>query len=73
MKPQDVFFAVVFGALLLLRKPQLLVWAGLVSLILAIPLFATWTFFTAQRFTWYAAAFFVTAILISTFFRRRVQ
>ncbi len=73
MKPQDIFFVVVFGLLLVIRKPQLLVWAGLVSLVLAIPLFATWTFFTAERLTWYAAAFFAAAILISTFFRRRVQ
>ena len=65
MKPQDIVFFLTFGALLAIRKPQLFVFAGLGSLALAIPLFATWTFFTAERLTWYAAAFFMTFIIIS--------
>jgi len=73
MKPQDIVFFLVLGALLGARKPRLLVFAGLSSLILAIPLFATWTFFTAERLTWYAAAFFLTFILISTLKPHQVQ
>ena len=73
MKLQDLTFLVVFAALLLIRRPVLLVWAGLVSLILAIPLFAAWIFFTAERLTWYAAAFFAAFILISTLRPRKVQ
>lgn len=65
MKIQDAFFFGIFAVLLLIRKPQLFVWAGLGCLVLAIPLFATWTFFTAERLTWYAAAFFATFIVIS--------
>ncbi len=73
MKPQDIGFFIIFTTLLLLRRPIFLVWAGLGSLVLAIPLFATWTFFTAERLTWYAAAFFLSSILISLLGPRRIQ
>ena len=46
IKPQDILFIAVLVLLLIKRDPKLFVWAGLGSLILAIPLFATWTFFT---------------------------
>jgi len=65
MKLQDIVFFIVFALLLVYRKPRYFVFAGLGSLLLAIPLFATWTFFTAERLTWYAAAWFATFILIS--------
>lgn len=71
MKPQDVIFIILFGMLLVARKPHLFVYAGLGSLVLAIPLFATWVFFTAQRLTWYAAAFFGMFILIELFAKRK--
>ena len=64
MKPQDLVFIVVFIGLLLTKRPKLLVIAGLVSFVLAIPLFATWTFFTAQRLTWYGALFIVASLLL---------
>ena len=73
MKPQDILFFVTLGALLALKKPVLIAWAGLCCLVLAIPLFATWTFFTAERLTWYAAAFFAVFILISLKSRHTVQ
>ncbi len=73
MKPQDILFFLILGALLGVRKPRLLVIAGLASLTLAIPLFATWTFFTAERLTWYAAAFFITFIVISSLKPHQVQ
>ena len=73
MKPQDIVFFLTFGVLLASRKPRLLVFAGLGSLVLAIPLFATWTFFTAERLTWYAAAFFMAFIIISTLRPHQVQ
>lgn len=65
MKIQDILFFTTYAVLVVLRKPRLFVWAGLGCLALAIPLFATWTFFTAERLTWYAAAFFLTFIVIS--------
>ncbi|MEK7141651.1 MAG: hypothetical protein AAB800_03850 [Patescibacteria group bacterium] len=65
MKPQDIGFFILLAVLLVVGRPVFFVWAGLVCLVLAIPLFATWTFFTAERLTWYAAAYFLTFILIS--------
>lgn len=73
MKIQDIGFFVILVALLLVRKPRLFVWAGLGSLLLAIPLFAKWIFFTAERLTWYAAAFFLVFILISLVKSPKVQ
>lgn len=73
MKPQDIAFFATFFVLLYIRKPVLFVWAGLISLILAIPLFAFRVFFTAERLTWYAAAFFLIFILISLAKPRKVQ
>ena len=73
MKPQDIGFFLVFIALLFFKKPRLLLIAGLVSWVLAIPLFATWTFFTAERLTWYGAAFALTFLLFSFFAPDKVQ
>ncbi len=73
MKLQDILFSIIFLVLIVVRRPTWFVWAGLISLTLAIPLFATWTFFTAERLTWYAAAFFLMFILISTLNPRKVQ
>lgn len=73
MKPQDILFFFTFAALLAVKKPRLFVWAGLFCLLVSLPLFATWTFFTAERLTWYAAACFATFILISLTTRHTVQ
>ncbi len=73
MKIQDILFFAVFGALFAIHKPMLFVWFGLVSLLFSIPLFAGWVFFTAERLTWYAAAFLATFILISLLSPRKVQ
>jgi len=64
MKPQDILFIVVLIALIVIRKPKLLVYAGLICLILSIPFFSFWVFFTAQRLTYYAPVFFFSAILL---------
>lgn len=68
MKFQDVGFILVFTMLLVLKRPKLFVYAGLVSISLSVPLFASWIFFTAERLTWYGAAFFLTFIFISLFY-----
>lgn len=65
MKPQDIAFIVIFIALIIYRKPKLLVAAGLACLLISMPLFAKWIFFTAERLTWYAAAFFLLAIVVN--------
>jgi len=67
MKPQDIIFLVILLVLLFKRRPEWLIWAGLVSLIISMPLFYFWIFFTAQRLVEYAAAFFLIAILLLLF------
>ena len=73
MKPQDIGFFILLAVLLVVGRPVFFVWAGLVCLVLAMPLFATWTFFTAERLTWYAAAYFLTFILISLIRPKRIE
>jgi hypothetical protein len=73
MKPQDVVFLVVFIVLLLLKKPRLFLIAGLVSWLLAIPLFAKWVFFTAERLTWYGAGFVLAFLIFSLVRPNKVQ
>lgn len=65
MKIQDVAFFIILLILLVIRKPILFVWTGLGMLALSIPLFSFHIFFTAERLTWYAAAFFLFFILFS--------
>jgi len=64
MKPQDIAFFFLFLFLLYKKNPRWATVAGLISLILAIPLFALWVFFTAEHLTWYAAGFFLLVILL---------
>ncbi len=65
MKIQDILFFAVLGSMVLLRKPKLTAIVGLGCLVAAVPLFAFHVFFTAERLTWYAAAFFLVVILAS--------
>lgn len=65
MSIQDIAFLIVAVLLLIKSKYEWLVYAGLFCLILSILLFHFWVFFTAQRLTYYAVAFFVCAIIIS--------
>ncbi len=64
IKPQDIVFVLVLGFLIYKRVPKLLIGAGLISLIISIPLFAKWIFFTAERLTWYSMAFFLVAVIL---------
>lgn len=64
MKPQDIGFIIVLAVLIALRKPIWFVYAGLLCFILAIPLFATWVFFTGERLVWYGAAFILVSIIV---------
>lgn len=73
MKVQDTFFFAVFLLLLLKRNPRLYAFAGLLCLILAIPLFTSWIFFTAERLTWYAGAFLAASALLWLISLRKVQ
>lgn len=64
MKIQDILFLLILFILILKRNPRFAAIAGIISLILSIPLFSLWIFFTAERLTWYAAAFFLLTIFL---------
>jgi ABC-type bacteriocin/lantibiotic exporter with double-glycine peptidase domain len=63
IKIQDLTFILLFLFVLWRRSSKLAVGVGLFCLLLAIPLFKFWIFFTGERLTWYAAAFFFCGIL----------
>lgn len=63
MKIQDIVFVIAFLFFALRQNPRWSASAGLICLVISIPLFATWTFFTAERLTWYGAAFFLLSII----------
>ena len=64
MKPQDILFFLVLLVLLFVRKPKVFVVAGLLCIVLSIPFFSFWVFFTAERLIWYAAGFLCIAIIL---------
>lgn len=61
MKPQDILFFFILLFLIYKKSQKLAVFSGLICIVIAIPLFSFWVFFTAERLTWYAAAFFLLA------------
>ena len=67
MKIQDIVFLIVFSILLYKGNPKWMAAAGIISLFLSIPLFSLWIFFTAERLTWYAGAFFLVGIIFHLF------
>ncbi len=67
MKIQDIAFFVVLALLIIKRDPKIAVFCGISCLVLSIPLFSFWVFFTAERLTWYAAAFFCLTIIFYLF------
>lgn len=71
MKPQDVIFLLIGAMILWKKNSHFLGIAGIVCIILSIPLFAMWVFFTAERLTWYAAAFLLIAIIFEIFKPRK--
>ncbi len=65
MKPQDIIFLIIVVFLIIKNNPKWLTIAGLLCLVVSIPLFASWVFFTAERLTYYAAGFFLLAIFLN--------
>lgn len=63
MKPQDIVFLVVLLGLFFLKKPKLFEIVGLFCLVLAMPFFAKWIFFTGQRLVMYGGAFILIGAL----------
>lgn len=64
MKIQDLVFILVFLFVLWRRNARLATVIGLFCLLLAIPLFKFWIFFTAERLTWYAGILFIYAVVL---------
>ena len=70
MKIQDLGFLGLLVLLIYFKKPRLSAVAGLVCLIVSMPLFYFWIFFTAERLTWYAASFFLLSIIQTLYAHR---
>ncbi len=64
MKIQDIIFVIIFIIIALKRDSKISTLAGILCLLLSIPLFAFWVFFTAQHLVYYAAAFFLLSIIL---------
>ncbi len=64
MKFQDILFLIVFFVLCWKNKPEWFVWLAITCLIVSIPLFSFWVFFTAQRLVYYAFFLLFAAVLL---------
>lgn len=73
IKPQDILFVIALLALIYFNRPRLTTGAGVALLVLSVPLFAFWIFFTAERLVMYAAAFFLLAIIQYLFIIRNKE
>lgn len=71
MKIQDLVFFAVFAFLVFKHNPKLAIACGLLCLVLSIPLFSFWVFFTAERLVWYAVGFFLLAIIFYLFYNSK--
>lgn len=57
MKVQDIALIFLLVVLLISPKRKFLVWVALGLYLLAIPLYLTRIFFTAEQFVWYATVY----------------
>lgn len=73
MKPQDLFFIVLLAIVVLLQKPRLFAWVGVICLAASFVLYTQWIFFTAQRLVMYAACFFLCSTIFSFLRKSKVQ
>jgi len=71
MKIQDIAFFAILALLIIKRNPKLAAFCGILCLALSIPLFSFWIFFTAERLTWYAASFFLLAIIFNIKYNKK--
>jgi len=63
MKIQDILFIILFAILFLKYKKNSFVLSGLMCLLLAIPFFYFWVFFTAERLVYYAALLVLVEVI----------
>lgn len=59
MKPQDIAFLILVILIVLFKKQWYIPVIASVFIAAAMPLFAWWIFFTAERFVWYAVCLMV--------------
>lgn len=71
LKLQDLAFLLVFGGVLISRSWRLAAVIGITALLLAIPLFKFWIFFTAERLTWYSGAFSLISVIFLSFSKNK--
>lgn len=64
MKLQDIIFLLILGCIIFKKNSRLAAGIGLLCLLFAIPLFAKWIFFTAERLTWYGAGFIIVSMVL---------
>lgn len=65
IKPQDLVFLIILGVLVYKRNPKYFALAGISSIIISIPLFYKWIFFTAERLIIYAFIFLLIATVLN--------
>lgn len=63
MKIQDIAFLFVLVLVVLLRKPKISIAIGIMCLLISIPLYSRWIFFTAERLVLYAACFILVGVI----------
>ncbi len=69
MKIQDLIFVIILAVLLYKKNFKFIILSGILFLVLAIPLFASWVFFTAQRLVYFAVLLFLVSS-ISLLFKK---
>lgn len=69
MKIQDLIFLLILIIMIRVNHFRITVAAALICLLISVPLFWKWFFFTAERMTWYAGAFILLGIIQVIFFR----
>lgn len=68
IKPQDLAFILILIVLLVWKRDaKVFALAGIGALILAMPFFQFWIFFTAERLVTYAYAFLVISVTLFLF------
>jgi hypothetical protein len=64
MKFQDIIFLIILILIALKRDSRVSTLAGILCLLISVPLFAVWVFFTAQHLVWYAVGFFLLSVIL---------
>jgi hypothetical protein len=71
MKPQDIVFILVALFMIWKLNPKFSILAGLICILLSIPLFQFQIFFTAERLVIYASLFILIAIIRYIFIKKQ--